>query len=84
MVCDEDLVEDDEWEDDSLEEILNHEHEKIREKCQILNDLTLVIEKCQLLQIFNDEKCDDSHDEIFLDETIEIINDDHEEMEIIR
>ena len=39
---------------------------------------------CKLLQISSDEKCDDSHDEIFLDETIEIINDDHEEMEIIR
>ena len=54
------------------------------QRCQILNDLILEVEKCQLLQIFNDEKCDDSHDEIFLDETIEITNDDHEEMEIIR
>jgi hypothetical protein len=91
VVCDEDLVEDDdhdECEDDSLDEILNHEHEKIREKCQTLNDLTLVIEKCQLLPISSDEKCDDSLDEIFheeisLDEMIETENDDHEVMEII-
>jgi hypothetical protein len=43
---------------------------------------------CQLLQISNDEKCDDSqdevsHEEIFLDEMIETKNDDHEVMEII-
>ena len=73
----------DECEVDSQDEILNHEHEKIREKCQILNDLTLVIEKRQLLQIFNDEKCDDSHEEIsnegtFHDEIIETKNDDSE------
>jgi hypothetical protein len=53
------------------------------QKCQILNDLTLVIEKCQLLQISNDEKCDDSldeisHEETFLDEIIETKNDDSE------
>jgi hypothetical protein len=53
------------------------------QKCQTLNDL-IHENECQLLQIFNDEKCDDSHDEIFLDETIEIINDDHEVMEKIR
>jgi hypothetical protein len=41
----------------------------------------LVIERCQLLQIFSDEKCDDFLNEIFhegisQDEIIEIRNDD--------
>jgi hypothetical protein len=70
-------------EDDSLDEIENHEHEKIYEKCQTLNDLTLVVEIYQLLQTSVDENDDsleiceifhevnDSHD----DEKIEIEND---------
>ena len=73
-VCDE---VDDECED-SLEEIQKYEHERICEKCLVLNDLILIVEICQLHQILIDEKICDSLEicEIFLDE-----NDDfHDEI----
>ena len=54
--------------------------------------LTSLVEKCRLISLeeSNDDSLDEisneeiSNEEIFLDETIEIMDDDHEEMEIIR